>query len=195
MYDVLYDPEKQVGVLIDAEAGRALGPLLSGTHDVVVPLFDGFVGGINADPATLHPSDLDHLFRGFIEAVAADEQPAEAAAAGAEAGAEQPAAAAGAEGAAAAGAEPVQAAQAAPPAPAEPAQPGEQGGIAGPAVGTEQSRPTGGTAPGEQPAAGIVADGGQSTGIEQARPAEPGQPGAEGAEQAAAGGIPKAPAA
>lgn len=157
-FDIIYDPEKGIAALIDPEAGRALGPLIAAAEDGA-KLIEMFVSGLNRDPATVHPADLEQLWRTFTDAMKGDEAPAAA-----------PAGPAPVEQVYEVGAAP----QAPPeppsgPAPVEQAQPGESGGIAGPAVGTEQAAPAGG-GPGGEPPTGLPATGGLPSGIEQAAP-------------------------
>lgn len=194
-FDVIYDPTKEIAALIDPENGRALGPLLSGPEQVTGELFASFAGALNADPASLHPADLDHHFRNFLEVLAEDDETAHAAPA------------APGEPAAPAAGGPVSPAADAPVAPAdqrpaEAAAPGETGGIAGAPTGTEQApaavegaaaSPTAAT---DAKAAGVVADAGLPTGVENARPGAEGTPGADATPAGSAGGgVPKAPGA
>lgn len=180
-FDVIYDPDKKIAALIDPDAGRALGPLISGDGDVA-GLLETFVGGIDRDPSTVHPADLETFFHGFVTALTEDES--EDTAAGAPAADVAPAAAAGTP--------PEQAAAPAPVVPAQPAGPGETGALAGAPGGAGEAAPAGG---GKVDIAeqGVTADGGLPTGVEQA--AAPG-----GVEQPAPGapstpaGIPSAPA-
>lgn len=195
MFDVLFDPAKEIGVLIDPDAGRALGPLISAPEDRVAGLFEVFVGGINADPAELHPSDLDHLWRGFVDALATPDEsesgegagsaPVDAPSSGA------PSARAAAAPAGGGEAHTPQEGQPNPPADVHSADVGEVGQVAG--AGPETGAPTeSAAAQGEPPAADVVATGALPPVAEKAPPA-PDQPGGEAAP--ATGGIPKAPGA
>lgn len=180
MFDIIHDAEKGISALIDPENGRALGPILqSAEHGV--QLLETFVGGINRDPASVHPADLERLFREFIAAIA-DEPADQNAPVAVEAGAAAPGAGTAATPAPDAGAGA---------APANPAAPGEVGGIAGDPTAGEPAAPAGGQQvnPSEQ---GLVADGGLPTGQEQARPAGGEQQPEAGAPSPQAG-IPQAP--
>lgn len=195
MYDVIYDPEKETAALIDSDNGRALGPLLAGPKELTTKLFDSFAGALGVDVTTIHPADLDHHFRGFLEAMAEDDEtvdPNEAAAAAAGSGAgTAPAASA---------ASPAAAGEQA--APADTAAPGETGGLAGPPAGTEQAAVGAAGASGAAAAAaptdasGVVADAGLPTGVEHAREGAEGTPGADAIPAGTTGGgVPKAPGA
>lgn len=195
MIDVIYDPDKEIAALIDSDNGRALGPLLAGPHEVTTQLFDAFTGALDTDVSTMHPADLDHHFRNFLDAMAEDdaEHPE---------GAADEAAAAAAEAAAPAAGAAAPAAPAAAEPPAEQAGPGETGKVAGPVEGTEQA-PVGaegasGAAAADAPVdpSGVPADGGLPTGVEHARVGEEGTPGADAIPAGSAGsGVPKAPGA
>lgn len=192
-FDVIYDPDKQIAALIDPDAGRALGPLVSADKDRATSLMETFVGALGKDPADTHVIDLDSYWRGYLEAFR-DEG---------EAGAGEPspsatAAAAGSAGAAeaSAGAPPVegQVAGDVSGGALESAAPvGATGGVAGAGPG-EGVPAESAAAAGEAPEPPVIATGGLPPTHEQAPPA-PDQPG--GAETSAGagegGGVPLAP--
>lgn len=195
MYDVIYDPEKETAALIDSDNGRALGPLLAGPKDVTTKLFDSFAGALGADVTTIHPADLDHHFRGFIEALAEEEEAGPTPPAGSPADgttAASTASTAGGASGAPASSSPS----------AETALPGETGKVAGAtepgeeaAVGAEGVSGAAATPTGDE-AAGTPADGGLPTGVEHARAGEEGTPGEAAIPAGTAGaGVPKAPGA
>lgn len=163
-FDVVKDAEDKVAVLIDPEAGRALGPMLASDLGNATALLETFVGGLDKDPAAVNPIDLARAFDGFLDAIAepaAPASPPETAAAAVAAAPESAPAAPPAAGA---------------PAPAtEAALPGETGGLAGPPGGS-------GTAPGPGGGSAEAVDGPVvATGVlpvenEQARPPDPTSP-------------------
>lgn len=193
MYDVLYDPKAETAILVDPDNGRALGPLLAGPEDVTRQLFDAFIGALDTDVSTIHPADLDHHYRGFLQAMAEDEVEHTPPAAG-------DAAATQAATQIASGAAPIEGSPAAEPRPTEAAAPGETGGLAGSPTSTEQA-PAGATGTSGAAAAGaavdtsgVVADAGLPTGQEQARPGAEGTPGEAATPAGTEGaGVPKAP--
>lgn len=194
-FDVIYDPDKQIGALIDPDHGRALGPLVSADKDRVSSLFETFVGAIGKDPADTHVIDLDNDWRGFLAAVADEGGEHEG-----ETTTSATPAAAGSAGAEAAppGAQPAGgqvAGDVSGAALAEQAPVGSTGGVAGPAPGEghpAQSAP----ATGEPLPTGQPATGGLPPSHEQAPPA-PDQPGGAGTSGGAGegGGVPLAPPA
>lgn len=66
-YSILHDPASDTYALIDPEAGRALGPVLSGPG--ADHLLEGFVGALGVDPATLPVWTLETRFEEFLGAV------------------------------------------------------------------------------------------------------------------------------
>ena len=192
-FDVIYDPDKEIAALIDPNAGRALGPLVSAPRDRAEQLMQTFVGGLGKDPAETHVIDLDSYWRGFLAAMAdeGDEGSPEG----------SPSATPAAAGSAAGEAAPA----GAPPAPGQvagtvtgdaavrEAQTGEMGGTAGPsaAQGAPAEVSQGTDAPIEPP---VVAAGALPPSHEQAAPA-PDQPGGAGTSGGANGGtgVPLAP--
>lgn len=195
MHDTIYDAEKDIAAVVDSVHGFALGPTLAG-GERAVQLLDTFIGSLEKDISEIHPFTLGHLWHSFVAAMTEDE-PADAGPS-----AEAPPAAADSS-------PPAEAAAGS--APPESAQLGEVGGLAGPAVGTEQAapgdQPGGGNPGGEVLPTGQRADGGLPTGIETAAPAGGEAPAAAApaaaetappagdAAPADGGGIPKAPAA
>jgi len=192
MFDIITDAEKGISALIDTENGRALGPVIQTAEHDGEELLRLFVGGINKDPASLHPTDLETLFKGFVAALADDVDPTLAA---------PPSETAAAPSQPGSGLPPEQAAPAGQPS-VEPAGPGVTGGLAGSLGGGETAAAGDGQAT-PSDVDGPVADGGLPTGIEQAAPGrdvaasaslptpdQPGQP-ATGAPWEG-GGIPKA---
>lgn len=66
-FTVIHDIEKGVAALIDAEFGRALGPIAEG--ESAVDLLEKFAGAHGVDPATIPTSELEARWKEFVSAL------------------------------------------------------------------------------------------------------------------------------
>lgn len=72
-YDLLRDPSSESVALVDAEIGRALGPILSGPDAERV--MEAFVGALGVDPAKLEHWEIQMRFNQYLEALQGDVEP------------------------------------------------------------------------------------------------------------------------
>lgn len=66
-FEVIHDAEKDVAALVDAEFGRALGPIASG--EKAVELLEKFAGAHGVDPATIPTGELESRWKDFVSAL------------------------------------------------------------------------------------------------------------------------------
>ena len=69
-FEVIKDVEKGVAALIDAEFGRALGPIASGEN--AAELLEKFAGAHGVDPATIPTGELEARWKDFVSALVTD---------------------------------------------------------------------------------------------------------------------------
>ena len=71
-YDIITDPGKELSVLVDAELGRALGPVASGPNAEQV--LEAFVGALGVDPSLLQHWEISFRWSQYLEALIGDVQ-------------------------------------------------------------------------------------------------------------------------
>lgn len=69
-YDIITDPQKELSVLVDAELGRALGPVASGPNAEQV--LEAFVGALGVDPAMLQHWEISFRWSQYLDALIGD---------------------------------------------------------------------------------------------------------------------------
>ena len=66
-FTVIHDLEKDVAALVDAEFGRALGPIATG--EKAVELLESFASAHGVDPATIPTGELEARWKDFVTAL------------------------------------------------------------------------------------------------------------------------------
>lgn len=66
-FEVIHDAEKDVAAIVDAEFGRALGPIATGEH--AVELLERFASAHGVDPATIPSGELESRWKDFVSAL------------------------------------------------------------------------------------------------------------------------------
>lgn len=69
-FEVIHDAEKDVAALVDAEFGRALGPIATG--EKAVELLEKFAGAHGVDPATIPTGELESRWKDFVTTLSGD---------------------------------------------------------------------------------------------------------------------------
>lgn len=68
-FEVIHDVEKGIAALVDAEYGRALGPIATG--EKAVEILDEFAGAHGIDPATIPTGELEARWKDFVVGITA----------------------------------------------------------------------------------------------------------------------------
>lgn len=69
-FEVIHDAEKDVAALVDAEFGRALGPIATG--EKAVELLERFAEAHGVDPATIPTPELESRWKDFVTTLSGD---------------------------------------------------------------------------------------------------------------------------
>jgi hypothetical protein len=66
-FTTIWDDVQKIGALVDAEFGRALGPIATG--EKAVELLEKFAGSHGVDPATIPAGELEARWKQFVSAL------------------------------------------------------------------------------------------------------------------------------